>query len=282
MAKRSHPLVDLRLFRRRAFSTINLSTLLIYGALYANAGFQALFLQGVLGYTPLGAAVIGLPTGLLLTLLSPRIGAISGRIGVRPFMVAGPLVMAAGLLWMLTVPATSQPWRANLTDLGSFIPPIDPLIGPMVAGLLFGAGISLLVAPLTTALMSSVPVRNAGVASAINNALSRVGQPLVAAAVFIVVSGAFYGSLAAAIPGTDPNAPALRAQYQPLNPPPANADPQVAAAAKEASTEAYHLAVIVGAVLLIAGAGVNWVGLRREDDARSAGAADAAAAGAGG
>jgi EmrB/QacA subfamily drug resistance transporter len=279
MAKRPHPLVDLRLFRRRAFSTINLSTLLIYGALYANAGFQALFLQGVLGYTPLGAAVIGLPTGILLTLLSPRVGAASGRIGVRPFMVVGPLVMAAGLLWMLTVPASSVPWRANLADLTSLVPPIDPLIGPLISGLLFGAGICLLVAPLTTALMSSVPVRNAGVASAINNALSRVGQPLVAAAVFIVVSGAFYGSLAAAVPGTDPNAPALRAEYQPLNPPPANADPQLAAAAKEASTEAYHLAVIVGAILLIAGAGVNWMGLRREDDARS-GAAEAATAGA--
>jgi EmrB/QacA subfamily drug resistance transporter len=269
MARRPHPLVDLSMFRRRAFSTINLSTLLIYGALYANAGFQALFLQGVLGYTALGAAIIGLPTGLLLTLLSPRIGTISGRIGVRPFMVAGPLLMAGGLLWMLTVPSTSDPWRAALADLGSFVPPLDALIGPLVAGVGFGAGLSLLVAPLTTALMGSVPVRNAGVASAINNALSRVGQPLVAAAVFIVVSGAFYGALAAAAPGTDPSSPELRAAFQPLNPPPKDADPLLAAAAKEASTGAFHLAVIVGAGLLVAGAAVNWVGLRPKDDERS-------------
>ena len=268
MARRKHPLVDLQLFRRRAFSTINLSTLLIYGALYANAGFQALFLQGILGYTALGAAVVGLPTGILLTFLSPRVGAISGRLGVRRFMVAGPLVMAAGLLWMLTVPASSMPWRASFSDPGTFVPPLDAVVGPVIAGLLFGAGIALLVAPLTTALMGSVPVRNAGVASAINNALSRVGQPLVAAAVFIVVSGAFYGSLAAAAPGTDPTSPELRADFQPLNPPPAGADPQLAAAAKEASTGAFHLAVIVGAGLLIAGAAVNWVGLRPGDDER--------------
>ena len=272
MAKRAHPLVDLQLFRRRAFSTINLSTLLIYGALYANAGFQALFLQGVLGYSPLGAAVVGLPTGILLTLLSPRIGALSGRIGVRPFMTLGPVVMAIGLGWWLTVPATSDPWRASLSDPSTLAPPLDALIGPLISGAVFGSGIALLVAPLTTALMGSVPVRNAGVASAINNALSRVGQPLVAAAVFIVVSGTFYSSLAAAVPGTDASSPELRAQYQPLNPPPNDADPTLAAASKEASTDAFHLAVLVGAGLLLAGAAVNWVGLRPGDDARSKGA----------
>ena len=94
---------------------------------------------------------------------------------------------------------------------------------PLPAQVVFGLGLSLLVAPLTTALMGSVPVRNAGLASAINNALSRVGQPLVAAVVFIVVSGTFYSSIAAAVPGTDPNDPAFRAAYEALNPPPANA-----------------------------------------------------------
>ena len=77
--------------------------------------------------------------------------------------------------------------------------------------LLFGVGLALMVAPLTTGLMSSVPTRNAGIASAINNALSRVGQPLVAATVFIIVSGAFYANLASAVPGTDPASPQLRA-----------------------------------------------------------------------
>ena len=267
MARTRNPLVPLGLFRLRAFSTINLSTLLIYGALYANFGFQALFLQGTLGYSPLAAAIVGLPTGILLTLLSTRVAGLSGRFGVRPFLVAGPLVMALGLLLWLLVPATSQAWAASLSDLGSLIPPLDTITGPLPAQVVFGLGLSLLVAPLTTALMGSVPVRNAGLASAINNALSRVGQPLIAAVVFIVVSGTFYSSIAAAVPGTDPNDPAFRAAYEALNPPPANAPPAIATAARAASTAAYHLAAIVGAGLLVAGALVNAVGLRKREAA---------------
>jgi EmrB/QacA subfamily drug resistance transporter len=261
MLRRRHPLVPVGLFRERAFATINLSTLLIYGALYASAGFQALFLQSVLGYTPLGAAIVGLPTGILLTILSTRVGSLSGRLGVRPFLVVGPLVMAGGALWWLTVGSGSAPWAASLGNTATLIPPIDALVGPVAASIIYGIGISLLVAPLTTGLMSSVPSRNSGVASAINNALSRVGQPLVAAAVFIAVSGTFYATLAAAIPGTDPSAPEIR-RFDALNPPPADAPPELKAAAKVASTDAYHVAVLVAAGLLISGAGVNAVGLR--------------------
>ncbi|MCI0346680.1 MAG: hypothetical protein L0221_14750, partial [Chloroflexi bacterium] len=261
MARGRHPLVPLGLFRARAFATINLSTLLIYGALYASAGFQALFLQGTLGYSPLGAAAISLPTGILLTILSTRVGSIAGRVGVRPFLVAGPLIMAVGSLWWLTVGPSSTPWAAIVGDPASLAPPIDALVGPLPAGIIYGIGISLLVAPLTTALMGSVPVRNSGIASAINNALSRVGQPLVAAAVFIAVSGTFYAALAAAVPGTDPSSPELR-RYEALNPPPADAPPELAAAARAASTDAYHVAVVVSAVLLVAGAAVNAIGMR--------------------
>lgn len=267
MARSAHPLVPLSLFRIRAFSTINLSTLLIYGALYANFGFQALFLQGTLGYSALGAAILSLPSGILLTVLSTRIGAISGRLGVRRFLVAGPLVMALGVLLWLRVDATSQGWVANISDLSTLVPPADTILGPLPAVIVFGIGLALLVAPLTTALMGSVPVRNAGLASAINNALSRVGQPLVAAVVFIVISGSFYSALATAVPGTDPNSAELRAHYEALNPPPKGAPPVLAAAAKEASTDAYHLAVLVAAGLLVAGAAVNAVGFRRNEAA---------------
>jgi EmrB/QacA subfamily drug resistance transporter len=277
MATRPHPLVPLAMFRIRAFAAINLSTLLIYGALYTNFTFQALFLQGTIGYSPLAAALIGLPTGILLTVLSTRVGAIAGRIGARPFLVAGPLVMAGALLWWLRVPATSTPWVASLSDPASLIPPIAALTDPLPSVLLFGIGISLVVAPLTSTLMSSIPVRNAGLGSAINNALSRVGQPLMAAVVFIAVNGAFYAALAASVPGTDASSSALRTAYQPLNPPPADADPVLAAAARMATTDAFHLAVIVSAVLLLAGAVVNLIGLRPEDaGARKPASGDAA------
>ena len=176
--------------------------------------------------------------------------------------------MAFGLLLWLRVGAESQGWNAVLADTASLVPPIDVLTGPLPAILVFGFGISLLVAPLTTGLMNSVPVRNAGLASAINNALSRVGQPLVQAVIFIVVSGSFYAALAGAIPGADANSPELRHTYEALSPPPAGTAPAIALAMKVASADAYHLAVMVAAGLLVAGAVVNAVGLRKSEAGR--------------
>jgi EmrB/QacA subfamily drug resistance transporter len=271
MARLAHPLVPLRMFTIRAFATINLSTLLIYGALYSMFTFQALYLQGSLGYSPMAQALLGLPSGLLLTFLSARIGSIAGRIGARPFLVAGPLIMAAGLLWWLRVPTNSTPWLADLTNPASLIPPAAVFIDPLPSVLLFGIGISLVVAPLTSTLMSSIPVRNAGLGSAINNALSRIGAPIVVPLLFVVVNGAFYAALAAAVPGTNAGDPTLRATFSPLNPPPKGADQALATAAQIASTDAFHLAVVVCAALLAAGALVNLLGLRSNDGGGASG-----------
>ena len=264
MARRSDPLVPLSLFRSRDFSIINLSTLLVYGALYVTFSFQTLFMQGVLGYSALGAALTGLPSGLLLTLLSTRVGTVAGRIGGRRFLVIGPALMACGLLWYARVPMTSAPWRPGIgggAGLAELVPPVSTLVDILPAVLLFGSGIALVVAPLTTTLMGSVPVRNSGLASAINNAIARVGQPLLAAVIFIVVSGSFYATLAREVPGLDPNSPAIHHDVQPLNPPVAGVPPDVAAASREASTDAFHLAALVGAGLLFAGSAVNGLGL---------------------
>jgi EmrB/QacA subfamily drug resistance transporter len=276
MARRGNPLVPLALFRIRRFAIINLSTLLIYAALYVNLGFQSLMLQNVLGYTATASGAIGLPVGIMLTLFSARVGGAAGRIGARPFLTIGPLLMAAGLVWLARIPSTSAPWLALIENPASLIPPPSTLIDVLPSMLLFGVGISLVVAPLTSTLMSSVPVQNAGVASAINNAISRVGQPIVAAVIFIVVSGAFYAALASHVPGVDANSAAIRKQVQPLNPP-ASSAPQLVAAAREASTDAFHLAAIVSAALLTAGAAVNYLGLRETGTSTTEQAAGAAA-----
>ena len=137
MARRPHPLVPLDLFRNRAFASINIATFFIYGGLYVTFFYQAVILQGVLGYTALGAGLIGLPSGLMLALLSTRIGTLAGRYGSRRFLIAGPLLMAGGLLWLARLPADSAPWIASLEKPASLIPPIDPLIDvlPYVAPL---------------------------------------------------------------------------------------------------------------------------------------------------
>ena len=81
MARRPNPLVPLDLFRSRSFTTINLATFFLYGALYVTFSYQGIVFQGVLGYTALAAGAVGLPIGLCLTLLSARMGALVGRLG---------------------------------------------------------------------------------------------------------------------------------------------------------------------------------------------------------
>jgi EmrB/QacA subfamily drug resistance transporter len=270
MAKRPDPLVPLELFRSRAFATINLATFFVYGALYVTFQFQSLALQGVLGYTALGAGAIGLPTGIMLTVLSTRIGTIAGRLGARPFLVVGPLLMAAALLWYARLPADSQPWTLTIGDPSTYLPPLSVIVDILPAVLLFGAGISLVVAPLTTTLMASIPSRFSGLGSAINNAISRVGQPLLGAILFIAISATFYSTLGALVPGIDTTDPAVRQAFPPLNPPVGDVSSAEAMAARVASIDAFHQAMVVGAGLLAAGALVSWVGLRRTGHADAA------------
>ena len=154
--------------------------------------------------------------------------------------------------------AWKRAWRIRRVRL----PPPSTLDRAAARGLLFGLGMSLLVAPLTTGLMNSVPVRNAGLGSAINNSLSRVGSPI-PAAVFILMNGSFYSALARDVPGRT-RLGELRSTYQALNPPPRTAT-GARRCSPGASTDAFHLAVIVCAVLLVAGALVNLFGLRSEE-----------------
>lgn len=280
MLTRRRPLIPPALFASRNFTVVNLSTFVIYGALYVSMTFQALFWQGTLGYSPLAAGAVALPVALLLTFLSTPAGQLSARIGPRLFMTVGPVIMTLGILWLARVPHDSTAWRADIADLGSLVPPVDTLIDVVLGLTVFGVGISMLVAPLTTALMSSVPVRNAGLGSAINNAVSRAGSPLVSAVLFIAITATFYPSLAGLVPDVDVNDPAVREQVQPLTLPPPGTDPRLADAAQQASTDAFRLSMIVSAALLLAGAAINAVGIRNPSaEERDAAAETSAAAG---
>ena len=262
MAVRPRPLVPLSLFRNREFATINLATFLIYGALYVSFTYTALLYQGTLGYSATGAAIIGLPAGILLATLSARVGGLTARFGTRIFLVAGPLIVAAGQLWLARIPVTSRPWLAELGHADTLIPPADALIDVLPSVIAFGAGMAMVVAPLTSTLMSSVPSRNSGLGSAINNALSRVGQPLLGAVIFVAITASFYSTLASQVPGLDPSDPAIRAAIVPLNPPKAGTPANEVAAAKSASVDAFHLSALVSAGLMIAGSAASWIGLR--------------------
>jgi len=259
MARVPHPLIPLSLFRSRNFTVTNISTLVIYGSLYVTFYYLTLFVQGTIGYTAAAAGLAGIPGTLFLTFLSARFGGIAGRIGSRVFMAVGPAIMALGVLWYARMPASSIPWHLEPQNPATYLPPLSYVIDLLPAGIIFGLGLSLLVAPLTTALMRSVPAHNAGLGSAINNAISRVGPQLAGALIFVFITASFYSYIAARRPDVNVNDPVFRKMVSPLNP---SGLAPMTNLVRDASTASFHLAMMVGAVLLIVGAIVNAVGIQ--------------------
>lgn len=262
MTRSAHPLVPPHLFQSRNFTVTNLSTFVIYGALYVAFYFAPLYMQGSLGYTAAAAGLATLPTSLFLVFFSSHFGALASRYGPRWFMVAGPFMMALGVLWVSRVPVGSGAWTFRLDVPASYLPPTSYLVDFFPGFVLFGIGLMIMVAPLTTALMTSVPARNSGVASAINNAISRVGPQLAGALIFVVVTNGFYAGLAQRVPGLDVSAPELRRHVAPLNQPAGGVAGPVVLAARDASRDAFSLAMLVSAGLLLIGAAINAVGIR--------------------
>jgi Major Facilitator Superfamily len=260
-SRKHHPLIPLEMFRSRNFTVTNISTLLIYGALYVALLFQPIYMLGTLGYTAPAVGLGSIPGPLFLIFLSTRFGVLAGRYGPKLFMTVGPALMAVGYLWLARIPSDSQPWLFTAGDPSTYLPPTSYFTDILPSSILVGLGLAIMVAPLTTALMRSVPGRQAGIGSAINNAISRVGPQLAGALIFIIVTASFYSVLASLVPSLDVNSPQVRSDIPPLNQPAETVPPDQVAAAKIASTDAFHLAMIGNAILLVVGAGTNFVGI---------------------
>ncbi|WP_091249449.1 MFS transporter [Arthrobacter sp. ok909] len=156
-ARTPYPMMPLRLFAVRNFGWGNLATTAVYGALSLGFFVLGLYLQQVAGLGATAAGFALLPPTLMLLLLSSRVGALAGRFGPRWFMAGGPLLCAAGFVLMTGVEI-----------------PLD-YAGQILAGLLvFGLGLSLTVAPLTAAILGAVEPEEAGIGSAVNNAVARI------------------------------------------------------------------------------------------------------------
>ena len=212
----THPLVPPGLFASRQFTVTNLVTFVVYAALSGVLFLLVLALQVVAGFSPLAAGTALLPLTLLMLLLSARSGALAARIGPRLQMTAGPLIAAAGLLLMLRIGRDASYWT-------------DVLPGVMV----FGLGLSTLVAPLTATVLASAPGQHAGAASGVNNAVARTA-----------------GLLAVAL--LPPLAGLTGAVYR---------DP-------DAFADGYRTAVLIGVGLLVAGGLLSAVAISdRTDDA---------------
>ena len=176
------PLVPLELFRSGQFSGANATTFAVYGAFAGALFLFVVLLQQGLGYSALEAGAAMLPVTILLVLLSAHAGRLGQRVGPRLPMTAGPLVAAAGLLLMSRV-------GTGVHYVTAILPGV----------LVFGAGLALTVAPLTTAVMAAVEERHLGVGSGVNNAVARVAG-LLSVAVLPALAG---------LSGVDPADPAF-------------------------------------------------------------------------
>jgi EmrB/QacA subfamily drug resistance transporter len=166
------PMMPLRLFAARNFAWGNLATFAVYGALSLGGFVLGIFLQQVAGYSATAAGVAQLPATLAMLTLSTRFGTLAGRYGARWFMTLGPIVAAVGYLLMLTIDETA-------------FYPTQVLPGLLV----FGLGLAITVAPLTAAILGAAPPADAGIASAVNNAVSRVAGLIAVAFAGVVLGG---------------------------------------------------------------------------------------------
>jgi EmrB/QacA subfamily drug resistance transporter len=248
------PMLPLTLFRRRNFSVGNIETLSMYAGLSILFFFLTIFLQQIGGYTPLQSGLATLPATAVVFMLSKRFGALADRFGPRLFMGAGPLVAASGLLLFQRIGVR-----------------VDYLTDVLPGILVFSLGLSMTVAPLTAAVLAGVDAGQAGIASAVNNAVARVAGLLGVAAVGSAVAASFVsgldGNLAGRPLGPPAKAAVAEAKKLPLGRPNTGGLAQaqarvITAAAEEASLDSFHLGLGIAALLVAAGGLAGAIGVR--------------------
>ncbi|MGH2834619.1 MAG: DHA2 family efflux MFS transporter permease subunit [Solirubrobacteraceae bacterium] len=248
------PMLPLGLFARRNFSAGNVETLAMYAGLAILFFFLTIFLQQIGGYTPLQSGLATLPVTVVMFACSKRFGALADRHGPRFFMGAGPLLAACGLLLFQRI-------GVHVDYVTDVLPGI----------LLFSLGLAMTVAPLTAAVLAGVERGQAGIASAVNNAVARVAGLLGTAAVGAAVAGSFVSGLDANLAGRPlgPRADAAvsEAKKLPLGRPDVSGLPRVQAravtlAADEASLDAFRLGLGIAALLVAVGGLAGAIGVR--------------------
>jgi EmrB/QacA subfamily drug resistance transporter len=254
-ARARHPMVRLDLFKSRNFAIGNVETLALYGGLSALFFFLVLYLQQVAHYTPLQSGLALLPESITIFALSSRFGALADRIGPRLFMGGGPLIAGMGLLaLLLTV-------RVHVDYLTMVLPAI----------LIFSLGLSITVAPLTAAVLAGVRAQEAGIGSAVNNAVARVAGLIATVTIGALVAAQFSVSIDQRLAGRPltPAGTAAVAEAKRLTfgrPSVAGVPPRQAVAiitgSNQASLAAFRLGIGLAGGLVILGGLIGAAGIR--------------------
>mgnify|MGYP000971122027 FL=1 len=243
-----NPMLPLGLFRNHNFSVGNVATLAIYAGLTAGMFLIVVFLQQVSGYSALEAGLSLLPVTLILFLLSSRIGALSAKLGPRLFMGFGPLIAGSGFLLMMGTPADVNYWTQLFPGI-----------------IVFGLGLALTVAPLTATILGDVAKEQAGIASAVNNAVARIAGLLAVAAVGAIVASQFGSSLDKLGDGYYNPTQINELKQTPLvTYPPGLAEKGYIdyEILSQASVEAFRAGILSVAFLIMAGGVISLIGIR--------------------
>ncbi len=190
------PLVPLRIFRSRSVSGANVVMLMLFGALFGSWYFETLYMQHVLGYSPLQAGLAFLPQTLLIAAGAQVTARLVPRFGPRPLIVTGALVAGAGLALL-----------AQATTTTGFV---GGLLGPFV---LIGLGMGLAVTPIAVAGTAGVLPRDAGLASGLLNTSRTVGASIGLAALATIAATRTASALAGKVATAAHTAAALTDGY---------------------------------------------------------------------
>jgi len=246
------PMLQLQFFRNRTFSGANLVGVIVSFGFFGVIFFLSLFLQNVQGYTPTQAGVRQLPVSLAVMATAIVAGRITGRFGARLPVTAGLVVAGSALLLMTTVQATT-----SYADFWYFL-------------LLMGIGTGLIMSPMTTAIMGTVPPARAGMASATSNTLRQVGSVFGIAVLGNIVTRSFTQHLQDALavlrlpPAVARGILAMANQGQQSGGKlPAGVDPRAIHHMIGSSfTSGLHVALWISGILLIVGAPIAYTTIR--------------------
>ena len=241
------PIIDFTFFRSRTSAGVNLVAFIVSFAMFAQMFFMTLYMQNVLHYSPLGTGVRFLPSTLMIVLIAPMAGRLADKIGSRPLMTVGLVIVAAAIFI-----------QSHITVHSSYLMLLPGFV-------LMGIGMALTMSPMSTAAMNAVDRSKAGAASGVLSMSRMVGSTFGVAAMGAIVATIGRSKLDTSLPQLPAATRATIANALGSGAAPSglHAPPVVVLAVKEAFVSALGTGLTVGVVVVLIGAALSFTLVRR-------------------